>query len=1059
MKRTGKAAVKCRGASKRLFSLILSLVMTVALFSAYSLEVGANAAMSSISVQWANPQKLRKINKKLTETVLTANVNGTATDIHVSFPKEGGVRINTDNTGYFAPKALNNIDYYLLEDDSILLESGGISVRLQYKNYPWSLEVLNSNDKVVYTVTARQMYFGYKNGTLRKVKLEGKITDDDFITGLGERYNSVNQVGKKVKLWNMDTGYHAAASTTEKDLAYTNVPILTSINGYTVFFNTYYGGYADIGKADSEKWSLDFNTSEFDFYVYAGDPISNIQSYTSLTGKPFTAPYWAYGYWAGGTGGHWSAGYDEYLDEAEDKIAAEQIAMKKNVEATLKKYKEMGTMPSAIYLESMPFCEGMLEVANSYGVRGLSWNNPSITPLRSSLGQQGLNLTNLKELLPDVLEELLPAPFNYDGTSRQDYWGDFSNPNMKQAQKNGGYTKLIANGLAGAMIDYGEYIDESMSFYNGMKGDEMHNYYAYVYNKTINEIFKEETGTENDFVLFARAGCAGSQQFAGSFGGDQAASFDGLTQAYYGGITAAASGFANWGSDIGSLSGDLTTQLYLRWLQFGTFSPFMRVHGGSERDPWGFGTIGVNTFKELYNLRKGLQDYIYGANLEAGKNGTPIMQAMGIAFPEQKSLAKQEYQYMFGSELLVVPVLSENTDYLSVTFPNGKWTDIFNGKTYEGNATIATPSNVIPVYLRDGGVIKATVASDFSLTGDMNGKTYDAVIAAPAANEHTASFKTDDKTYTFKNKPEGKDGFTVSNTSKHSAKLVIAAGTTASSVKVNGKALNKLNTLPKDDSATGYYVDYETRRTLVFTGGNWSTVSVVDSNMAYKNLVLDATVVGDNELINDQVMSIIDSDPTSMWMIHSQEDGVGVIDLGSLKKVNKLVVNWSSYAAESYKLEVSASANGGWKNINNSACIGGAETYDVSGSEIRYIRLSEIVKAEGTTASPGITDIEVYGDELADESIIEVDNEIIVTPDDTVISTDTSVDTDDDTDEPDSEKTEDIVKKRRKKITVPGSGGLSTVAIVLIIVGAVAVVAAGVTVFVILYRKKKRLKA
>ena len=58
---------------------------------------------------------------------------------------------------------------------------------------------------------------------------------------------------------------------------------------------------------------------------------------------------------------------------------------------------------------------------------------------------------------------------------------DFSNPNAVTAYKRGGYDKYISQGLSGAMVDYGEYIDEGLSQYNGMKGDEMHNFYPNAY--------------------------------------------------------------------------------------------------------------------------------------------------------------------------------------------------------------------------------------------------------------------------------------------------------------------------------------------------------------------------------------------------------------------------------------------------------------------------------------------------------------------------------------------------------------------------------------------------
>ena len=912
----------------------------------------------------------------------------------------------------------------------MLLDAGDIAVKLQYAKYPWSLEFLNSDGKSVYTVTARNMFFGFKKDILRKSKITGPVTDNEMLYGLGGRYDGVNHVGSRVRLWNSDCW-------SSSDEAYVNVPILNSSNGYSLFFSSYYGGYADIGYTKKEIWSMEFNGIDFDFFVYTETPTENTVAYTNLTGKPFTAPKWAFGYWAGNTGSYWGNG-DGSTPEYKQKITN-----------MLTKYKEMGTMPAAIYLEGTKTTNiDALKIADDFGVKTLGWQPPhsTLNPDYSS------SIESMRELLPDIDDWELPAPHNYENTAiATAYWGDWSNPNMQTFREKAAYETLLSAGLAGSMIDYGEYIEEGLSFYNGMKGDEMHNFNAYVFTETFYNIFKKVRG--NDFVLFARAGCAGSQQFAGNFGGDQQATYEGLRKAYYNGISLNSSGFSNWGSDIGSLSGDPTVQLYLRWLQLGSFSPFMRNHGGSERDPWNFGKIGENTFTQLYWMRNALQDYLYGANLYAGKTGIPMMQSMAYAFPEQKSLASVEEQYMFGGELLVRPVIDENNNYVNVILPEGKWTNLFTGKTYKGGKThmVATPINVVPVYLRDGAVIKATLGADFTLFGEANTASYSAVVAAPSTEKRTVTHYTDTKEYKFTNTPVGEDGFTLTNVSGDTSKVVVAAGVTASAVKVNGKALKKLSKLPANDSAVGYYVDYENRQTTVFTGGAWSNVTVVDSNLTYKNIVSEVEILGRDEILTAQVESIADNDPTSMWMVHAAEDGVATVNLGAPTKLTKFVLNWSTYSPESYKLETSADGKV-WKNVNNNVALGGAETYKFGNEKIQYIRISEITKNEDEMASPALCDVEIYTDELVVE-LLEEPEEIIEDTD--IEDTDTEIV---EGEEDDDEGTEDVVKKKRRRVVVAGEGEWDCVTIALIIAGCVVAVAAVATVVIIIIVKKRKKK-
>lgn len=1028
---------------QRIAIFILSITVVISLIGE-SFYASASPAMFSIDVQWANPQKLLSINKTEKKAELTANINGTATKFYLSFPKEGGVRLNTDNTGYFEPKAFYKIDYYKGEDSSMLLKAGDTKVIINYGVYPWSLDFLNSKNEIVYTLSSRNIFFGYRFNILRKVKLSGSIDENEVLYGLGERYNAINQVGKTVKLWNTDTGYHQSHALSDRQLSYTNVPILNSSKGYTVFFNSYYGGIADIGNT-TEDWYMDFNGTDFDVYIYANNTEKNLEEYTNLTGKPFVAPKWAFGYWAGQTDSFWSStgNYSKHVDEV------------------LSKYEKMGTMPSAIYLESMPFNEDALDVANKYGVKAFSWNHPGITLLSNITGSQSMGIENLKKLLPNVSLKDLPAAFlsaDMNPDLRAENWGDYSNPNAKQALLNGGYSKLISNGLAGTMIDYGEYQESGWYFYNGMKGDEMHNFNGYCYTKTIYDIFEEKK--KGDYVLFARAGAAGSQSFAGLFGGDQASNFNGLIQAYYGGLSAGASGYSNWGSDIGALSGQPSQQLYLRWLQFGAFSPFMRTHGDSDRNPWSYGKLGEKTFTELYNLRYSLIDYLYSANLRAGKTGSSMMKTMDYAFPNQASVAAIEDQYTFGDELLVAPILSENQSYRNVTFPNGRWTDLWTGKTYtKGTQTVNATINTIPVYLRDGAVIKVNVSDKFSLIDSKENKTYEALLVAPTSTEHKATYYTDSKVYNFTNKANDKNSYTVFNDDKYDVKIIIAVGTTAVNVKVDGEELKKLDALPDNDTVKGYYIDYITRRTYIFTGDNWSSVYAADSNLASENLALNATVRTSAESMTTQARNIMDGDYTSAYVPFLKDESDAIIDLGKIQMINSIVLHWNAYSPTSYKLEISTDENSGWIDVNKSNALGGTEEYKIN-QNARYVRISDIDR-EGSSVAAGLQELEIYGNSLVEEILIETDNE----SEDENIDLDYDFELDNssneyiDISEPNDENNGESINNKKpggiyKKILV-SNGGFETWAIVLMIVGA-AVAVAGITAVVILAVRKKK---
>ena len=177
-----------------------------------------------------------------------------------------------------------------------------------------------------------------------------------------------------------------------------------------------------------------------------------------------------------------------------------------------------------------------------------------------------------------------------------------------------------------------------------MTGAEFHNFSSYYYSKVNNQVFSEKYG--DDFVLFARNATQGSQVWAGNFSGDQKGTFDGMKRAVNAMLTLTACGFSNWGSDIGGYGATENSEIYTRWLQFGTFSPYMRLHGQGEQDPWHWGDVAANTFVSHYWLRENLLNKIYSSAIKANKTGSPVSKSMALSFPGNSKLLNSESEYM-----------------------------------------------------------------------------------------------------------------------------------------------------------------------------------------------------------------------------------------------------------------------------------------------------------------------------------------------------------------------------------------------------------------------------
>ena len=165
-------------------------------------------------------------------------------------------------------------------------------------------------------------------------------------------------------------------------------------------------------------------------------------------------------------------------------------------------------------------------------------------------------------------------------------------------------------GVAGTMVDFADSFPETAVCFDGRRGDEMHNGYHYGYHQTYYRLFQQRRG--DDFILFTRAAMPGSQMFGGQFSGDHQSTFLGLTTSLHGGLNFAACGFPFWGCDIGGYAGRPGEEVYRRWVQWGAFSPLMRFHGTSVREPWYYSDASVPMYKRYAWLRMNLQDYIYG---------------------------------------------------------------------------------------------------------------------------------------------------------------------------------------------------------------------------------------------------------------------------------------------------------------------------------------------------------------------------------------------------------------------------------------------------------------
>jgi len=148
--------------------------------------------------------------------------------------------------------------------------------------------------------------------------------------------------------------------------------------------------------------------------------------------------------------------------------------------------------------------------------------------------------------------------------------------------------------------------------------------------------------------------------------------------------------------------------LYVRWMQYGTFCPITRAHGVDQpTEPWGYGNEAEAISKKYIELRYQLLPYIYTLAELNSKTGKPLAYPLFFDDPNDANLTNESSSYMWGSSLLVSPVVEAEQTSKSIYLPKGEWIDFWTDDFYYGKQTITvpTPLETMPLFVKAGSII------------------------------------------------------------------------------------------------------------------------------------------------------------------------------------------------------------------------------------------------------------------------------------------------------------------------------------------------------------------
>lgn len=582
------------------------------------------------------------------------------------------------------------------DEEKLTVTSGGLTLEIGKKN--WYMAYRRGNE-VITRSAAKDLAcmktdwkgdaYDKGDGTETYMRQQLTMGVGELIYGLGERFTAFTKNGQSVAIWNEDGG-------TSTYQSYKNIPFYISNKGYGVFVNHPEKVEFEIGTEQVTKTAFSVEGGYLDYYLFNGPSMKEVlERYTDLTGKPSLPAPWTFGLWLSTS---FTTNYDEEtVMSFVDGMLDRGIPLR-TFHFDCFWMKEFHWTDFVWDSRVFPDPKGMLSRIKAKGLNICVWINPYIAQ-ESCLFAEGMEKGYfVKRTNGDVWQWDMWQP----GMALV----DFTNPDACTwyQEKLAG---LLDMGVDCFKTDFGERIPvDGIEYFDHSDAKKMHNYYTYLYNKTVYDILEKKRG-KGEAVLFARSATVGGQKFPVHWGGDCWSDYESMEESLRGGLSLLMSGFGFWAHDIGGFESTSTPDVYKRWVAFGLLSSHSRLHGStSYRVPWAYDEEAVDVVRFFTRLKARLMPYLYKTAIQANKTGVPTMRSMVLEFTEDRTCHYVDKQYMLGDSLLVAPIFNEESlaDYY---LPAGRWTDFFTGEVKEGGRWIQEKHGYlsVPLLVKENSIV------------------------------------------------------------------------------------------------------------------------------------------------------------------------------------------------------------------------------------------------------------------------------------------------------------------------------------------------------------------
>ena len=535
-----------------------------------------------------------------------------------------------------------------------------------------------------------------------ELKVSFEASPEEKIYGMGQYQQEV----MNLKGCNLELAHRNSQAS---------IPFCLSDKGYGFLWHNAAVGEVHFG-TNTTEW-LARSAMQMDYWITAGDTPAQIEeAYARATGKSPMMPEYGLGFW--------QCKLRYYNQEQVLRIARE--------------YKERGITPDVLIIdyyhwprcgdwrfdpEYFPDPEAMVKELREMGIETMV----SVWP------QVDVRSENFEEMKQKGL--LLKSNMGVDVQMifhGNNLFLDATNPRTRKyvwekLKKNYADMGIRTFWLDEAEPEFGTY---DFDLYTSSAGPMARtgNIYPREYARLVYE-GQQEMG-QRDVVNLIRCAWAGSQRYGALvWSGDIMSTYEDFRRQICAGLHMGICGIPWWTTDIGGFHGGNIEdsgfrELLVRWFQFGTFCPVMRLHGsrqphqpivnrageerectGADNEIWSFGEEAYPILVKFIGIRERMRDYTREVMRQAHEKGSPVMRTLFYEFPEDKECWDITDAYLYGPDILVAPVCHEGAEGRRVYLPQGaSWTHAGTGEVYEGGVWlyVEAPLETVPLFLRDG---------------------------------------------------------------------------------------------------------------------------------------------------------------------------------------------------------------------------------------------------------------------------------------------------------------------------------------------------------------------